>query len=878
MSGSVCNSPEGVLVEVQGAEQACIAFEQALHTQLPPLAKITNLERADISTVAGEESFRIIASRHSGAAATLISPDMSICRDCLQDMRTGPRQGYPFTNCTNCGPRYSIIKGIPYDRPLTSMGCFPLCPSCQTEYDNPLDRRFHAQPNACQQCGPKVWLVEDADKPSAYGQDPSQSLDAAALIRAAELLCAGKILAMKGLGGFHLVCDAYNSVTVAELRQRKQRPHKALALMLPDLDAAHQLVTLRPEDEALLRSPECPIVLCPKRGQTSPAENPQGSRGIMPGLPDNIAPDNCQLGIMLPYTPMQQVLFEYFRAAKQRAHGKKASPLALVMTSGNASGQPLSIGNREALDSLKGLADCFLLHNRDIIIRIDDSVVAAQKNGQDSGFDPQLADNQESRESLTARATSNPADIAKLLFFRRARGYVPSPIELLPLPALSSGAVNCATTSMTTGATDTSGVAFAQAKRRAPVVLALGAELKATLCLTRGDQAFVSQHLGDLDNLEALNFLHEQIEHFCKILEVRPDVIAHDLHPDFMSTRLARDLGAEWGVPTVALQHHFAHARSLAAEHRLAEPCLCLTLDGTGYGEDGQIWGGELLLIDPGSTEQKRIGSLTPLPLPGGDLAVREPWRLAWGALTHLGLSHPWEHMPPLNSGQGLEPTTQNRPANHKSPRAWLTAEQQAQTPLLSAMLAKNLNTAWSSSCGRLFDTVAALCGVCYRISYEGQAAIRLENIQGDNQQAMPGGVPGWWSKNTSGLQNFDASRAYSLPLQEPAGGLEYLLDVKPLFEALLRDLESGTSPQAISRSFHHALADGFVRMAYEASKRYGIKKIGLSGGCLQNQTLLSLLLRALKKLGLQAFWPEQLPPGDGCISLGQAAFARLKY
>ncbi len=850
LSGSVCNAPEGVLVEVQGTEQACAGFEQALYTQLPPLAKITSLRRSDASLVENETDFRIIGSRHSGTAGTLISPDMSICRDCLDDLQAGRRHDYPFTNCTNCGPRYSIIRGIPYDRPLTSMGCFPLCPNCQAEYDNPLDRRFHAQPNACPQCGPKVWLVEDPDKPSGYGRDASQNLDADALIRAAELLCAGKILAMKGLGGFHLICDAFNSDAVACLRQRKQRPHKALALMLPDLDAARQLVHLRPEDEALLRSPECPIVLCPK----------QESR--QDGLPDNIAPDNSQLGIMLPYTPMQQVLFKHYRDAKKQRHGNATNPPALVMTSGNAAGQPLSIGNREALSSLRELADCFLLHDRDILIRVDDSVVAAQKIDHEPERDAP-------NHPFAPEKSPQPSEVAKLLFFRRGRGYVPSPIELSPLPAGHGGTSD--------SANDLPPYYALKQPRRAPVVLALGAELKATLCLTRGNQAFVSQHLGDLDNLETLNFQGELVEHFCKILEVRPDIIAHDLHPDFLSTRLAQELAAEWNIPAVPLQHHFAHARSLAAEHRLKEPCLCLTLDGTGYGDDGNIWGGELLLINPGSLEQKRLGSLTPLPLVGGDLAIREPWRLAWAALTHLGLEHPLTRHGGM-AHPGSDPMNRNNPGTLDNANSWLTAEQQAQAPLLSAMLSRQLNTAWSSSCGRLFDAVSALCGLCDKITYEGQAAIRLENIQADTVQTRQSALPDNFIKNSSELQNFDVCAPYPLPLQKYRYGLEYILDVKPLFQALLRNLESKTSLQIISRSFHCALADGFAAMAYEASKAHDIKKVGLSGGCLQNQTLLRLLLRSLKNYGLQAFWPEQLPPGDGCVSLGQAAFARLKY
>ena len=747
LTGNVRNTSEGVVIEVQGPEDDVDAFGHDLVQTLPPLARIMDLRQEDVPGSPDESSFEIKASSGGHGHNVLISPDTATCPDCLRDMAApdNRRYRYPFTNCTNCGPRYTITRSIPYDRPATSMACFPMCPDCQAEYENPLDRRFHAQPNACPVCGPKVWLTDKAGAHLAEGD--------AALQRLAAHLAAGDVAAIKGLGGFHLACDATNQTAVAELRKRKNRPAKPLAIMVPDLDTARRFAGISAPETMLLQGRERPICLLRKH-EPCPAA---------PG----VAPDTTHIGVMLPYTPLHHVLFEHLSSL--------AALPALVMTSGNMSSEPICLGNREALARLGNIADLFLLHDRDILIRTDDSVVRIHP------------------------------DNGETLFMRRARGYTPSPVFLAPAPEKSD----------------------------APCVLGLGPELKCTLCLTKGDQAFPSQHIGDMENLETLGFHKEINAHLQDILQVRPRLIVRDLHPDYMTSRLAEELAQDAhargeNLPVLKLQHHYAHIHSVLAENQHAGPAVGLALDGTGYGEDGTIWGGECLFVDSKSLEHKRLAHFSPCALPGGEAAVREPWRIAQAMLWEL---------------DQREPDLEN----------WSWGREYAQAAtFLPQMLERGLNCPRTTSCGRLFDAVAALLGLTLRIDYEGQAAILLEAAQDHNETgAYPCGL----------LLN-----------AEPA-----VLDTRSLFAACLHDHEQGESAGVVARRFHLGLIAGLADMAAHFCAREKTTHVALSGGVMQNLTLAVELPEALRMHGLTPLVHNLVPPNDACISLGQAAWGRQK-
>lgn len=777
LTGFVRNSPRGVVIEVQGEGPSIEGFADDLQNRLPVLARITSLEREEAAPVAGEAAFLIAASTSGDTHAVLISPDTATCADCLADMSdpSDRRFGYPFTNCTNCGPRYTITRSIPYDRAATSMACFPLCPACREEYENPRDRRFHAQPNACPRCGPKVWLT---------GRGYDEAEGAAALDALAEILLGGGIAAIKGLGGFHLACDACNDAAVARLRERKRRPHKPFAVMAADMATARRIAVIGDEEEALLLSPEHPVVIC--RLPRLPAH-------ATTGLAAGVSPDTDSVGVMLPYTPLHAALFRVV-SDKQT----DSLPSVLIMTSGNSRGEPICLGNREALDKLSAMADVFLFHNRDILVRVDDSVVRHLP-----GHGP--------------------------LFYRRARGYVPRPTPLAPVQA------GCAS----------------------PCVLGTGAELKNTLCLTKGEDAFVSQHIGDMANLETAAF-HEEIRgHLASLLRVAPQAVVRDLHPDYLASRMAEEYGAERGLRVYALQHHFAHAHAVLAEHRFSGKALVWALDGTGLGDDGQLWGGELLYVDTeGGPEHKRLAHFAPMDLPGGDMAIREPWRVAHALLLRLGL------------------------LREDMPLPWLL-EYGATAALLPAMLQRRINTPVSTSCGRLFDAVAALLGLCNATSYEGQAAIRLEEAQHRFAASFP--VP-----------EGDGAAGEPFPCPVVAKDGSWLLDTHTLFAALVKErfgmqqsglrndnfphsgFSDGSHTASLARRFHLSLAESLAALAATASMRYGTKYIGLSGGCLQNCTLTLALTAKLSQKGLTPLLHKELPPGDGCISLGQASWGRL--
>ncbi len=750
LSGYVGNTPDGVIIEVQGPAAALDGLEDALRHNPPPLARIVTLETVAVPLLADEAAFSI---RHSDAGGhghkVLISPDVATCDDCLRELFDphDRRYLYPFINCTSCGPRYTITRSIPYDRATTSMACFPLCPDCAREYADPANRRFHAQPNACPVCGPRLWtaLPGGSSLPPAGPQTDYLT----PLADTARALLAGDIVAIKGLGGFHLACDARNPAAIARLRQRKRRPHKALAVMVADAEAVRQLALPRPEELALLASHARPITLIARR----PPENG--------GLPELLAPDVDTLGFMLPYTPLHHVLL---RLAGQLSP-EQARPAALVMTSGNAGGDPICLGNREALHALSAIADRFLLHDRDILIRADDSVARVLGDGG-------------------------------VQFIRRARGYVPSP---LPLPDPAPG-------------------------RAAPPVVAVGADLKNTLCLTRAGDAFVSQHIGDLGN-PAINAFHGEIlDHLTALLEVSPAAVVCDRHPGYHSTRLAETLAGSAGLPVHALQHHAAHLFAVLGEHRHPGPALGLILDGTGYGDDGTIWGGEVLLADA-SGAVTRAGRLSRFTLPGGEAAIREPWRLACGFLTRLGLEQQAARLFPAVdparlhgvielAGLGLGPVT--------------------------------------SSCGRLFDAASAILGLCDCISYEGQAAIRLEHAQ---RHDAPGRLP--WTVHST---DSDAE-----PLAE--------LDVDSLIRALILGRLAGTPVPDLARQFHRSLIDGLAALCAEAARRTGVTAIALGGGVFLNRTVSDELPPLLAAQGLAVLRSRELPPGDGAVSYGQSVW-----
>ena len=810
LTGFVRNSPRGVVIEVQGGEEGLNAFALGLERKLPPLARLTGLEREDCATFSGESAFVISRSTAGCGHSVLVSPDICTCRDCAADMDApgNRRFRYPFTNCTNCGPRYSITRSIPYDRPATSMACFPMCPDCRAEYENPRDRRFHAQPNACPVCGPNVRLISGKGDGAGSG-----GLTGDAAMRAlAGILADGGVAAVKGLGGFHLACDAADAQAVAALRLRKNRPHKPFAVMAASLDDARLIADIGPEEEALLTSPERPVVICPLLKQTS------GEPFISP----LVSPDTAGVGIMLPYTPLHRVLLEYFGASmRERASVKTASreesarssgwsskrPAILVMTSGNPGGEPICLGNREALDKLGGMADAFLLHDRDILVRVDDSVA----------------------RPLPGRGT---------LFFRRARGYVPRPVQLGP--AVGSP-----------GKDDPSD---------APVILGVGAELKNTLCLTKGGDAFVSQHIGDMSTLETAVFHKEIREHLTMLLQVGPQAVVRDLHPDYLSGDLAEALAREKDIPVLRLQHHFAHAHAVLAENRHNGPALALALDGTGLGGDGSLWGGEFLYVDNSGADENgpvhmRLAHLAPLPLPGGEAAIREPWRIAHALLMHLGL-------PPVSS-KGMSPGSVPD-AGFALP--WLPEYEDA-ARFLPRMLGKGINTPWSTSCGRLFDAVSSLLGLCDATTYEGQAAVRLEEAQ--RGAAHEGAGKHALYPCAFSLAGDSGGKDFGIP--EPLR-----LDTHGLFAEVHADRLRGTPVPVIARRFHASLAEGMALLAAHLAEKHNVRHVGLSGGCLQNVTLALSLASALEEKGLIPLLHKDLPPGDGCISLGQAVWGRM--
>jgi len=732
LSGWVLNSSSGVDIEAQGAPDALDAFQRSIVTEAPRLARIDRVVMARIPPEENGDGFVI---RHSEAdsGTSLVSPDVATCPDCLAEIfdPANRRYRYPFTNCTNCGPRYTIIETMPYDRPATTMRLFHMCQACQAEYDDPLNRRFHAQPNACPDCGPQVELiVSDKIRTSLQHSLPDDVARAAALLR------EGYIVAVKGLGGFHLACDATNAEAVARLRLRKARPDKPFAVMIASLEEAEAHCSINADEAQLLSSAAAPIVLLYRRPDSAIAQN--------------VAPNNPTLGVMLPYTPLHHILI--------RDAGRP-----LVMTSGNLSDMPVIISNEEAIEKLAPIADAFLIHNRPIYMRCDDAVwwVDRFAGSQDAACQP----------------------------LRRSRGDAPYPVRL--------------------------------AWRSDGHILATGAEMKNTFCLVRGNDAFLSQHISEMNSVESLEYFRQALLHLSRLFKVTPEVIAHDLHPSYLTTRLARELAAENDLAVVGVQHHHAHIAACLAEHGHSGQVIGVALDGTGYGPDGTIWGGEILIADV--REYERAAHLEYLPLPGGEAAIHRPYRIAWGyLLATLGA------IPDL-------PTLREFPSQEQE--------------IVARQVVRKINSPLTSSCGRLFDAVSAITGICPVTTFEAQAAIALELA----------------------ARGADLHRVLPYPFEIDHQGAIRLGGV---LAAIAEETSAGRPVGEIAASFHVTL----TRMVSEAARRVreqtGIGIVALSGGVFQNRLLLHLIRESLRAEGFEVLTHRQVPANDGGLSLGQAVVA----
>jgi len=769
LHGFVGNDSSGVFIEIEGAPSSLSQFQHALTTQPPPLAHIDNIAVAELSP-RGDDAFVIVPSQAQPAAATLISPDLCICDDCLRELfdPADRRYRYPFINCTNCGPRFTIIRDIPYDRPLTTMSVFPLCPDCQREYDNPLDRRFHAQPNACPVCGPDVRL-EIEDRRLAVGDE--------AIGRAQGMLSEGKVVAVKGLGGFHLACDATSDAAVEMLRARKGRVDKPFAVMVADMEIAARIAHMDDDERALLASRERPIVLLRKR-----ADSP---------LSHLVAPGNNFIGLMLPYTPLHHLLT---RSSEREARNMgRATSLgdhsalrtlhsALVMTSGNYSNEPIVKGDDEAREQLAGLADAFLLHDREIQTRCDDSVMRVFQGRE--------------------------------LPIRRSRGYAPfpvkSPFELRP-------------------------------------TLAVGGELKATFCLAKDEYAFMSQHIGDMENLETMQAFTRAADHMQTLFRIEPEILACDMHPGYLSTRWAREHAGD--RPLISVQHHHAHIAAVMAEHGLdgSRPVIGFSFDGTGYGDDGAIWGGEMLLADYHTYQ--RAAHLAYIQLPGGDAAVRRPYRTALAHLAAAGVE--WDDE--LPSVRACPPTERN---------------------VLRRQFETGFNTTPTSSMGRLFDAVASLAGVRQMVTYEAQAAIEFEALTGKSGDAesRESRRRGPQRDFEVFVENAETADGYRFDIEQDREPWRF--DAAPVVRAVANDVWAGAPVAVIAGRFHNAVADLILELSIMVRDREGLQQVALSGGVFQNVTLLRLVVERLHAANFEMLTHRLVPPNDGGLALGQAVVA----
>jgi len=710
LGGFVGNDTRGVFIEVEGDAADVDRFTERLEALVPAAARISRLESRPVPAT-GAATFRIVDSHQATSGTALVSPDLRVCDDCLAEMsdRDDRRFEYPFINCTNCGPRFTITERTPYDRPFTTMARFPMCDACRSEYADPQNRRFHAQPNACPVCGPAVAMIPPADDPVAETR---------------RRVAGGEIVAVKGIGGFHLACDARSDTAIARLRERKGRVDKPFAVMVADVETARSIALVDEGEERLLSSVERPIVLLEKLPVSS-----------LSGL---VAPGNGRVGVMLAYTPLHALLVR--------------PGDVWVMTSGNRSEEPIVTGNEEAQRRLVTIADAFLVHDRDIHVPCDDSVV-------------RILDGAEYP-------------------IRRSRGYAPFPV---PLP-------------------------FAVAP-----ILATGGELKATFCLAAGYDGFMSQHIGDMENLETLDAFARSVTHFKDLFRIEPEAIAADMHPGYLSTQWAH----RSDLPVIHVQHHHAHVASVMAEHGVAGPVIGFSLDGTGYGTDATIWGGEILVADYERFD--RAGHLAPVPLPGGDAAVRNPCRMA---LAHLHAA-------------GLEWAPDLPPVGCLSP---------AELATLEVQIDRGINAVPTTSMGRLFDAAAALAGVRQSVTYEAQAAIEFE-----------------------ALIDEAASGSYAFGVDDAE---RILIDPRPVIAAIVDDVRSGTPSSVIAARFHRSVATMIVDVAVRLGERTGITTVGLSGGVFQNVTLTRAARFGLEQAGLTVLCHRLVPPNDGGLALGQAVIA----
>jgi hydrogenase maturation protein HypF len=733
LSGFVGNESGGVFVEVEGLEKNLINFQKMLRENAPPLARVISIELQEIVPT-GETDFRIVESKTRDAENTIVSPDVSVCADCLRELfdEKDRRFRHPFINCTNCGTRFTIVKDIPYDRPNTTMSRFEMCELCRSEYDNPSSRRFHAQPNACRNCGARVWFI---------GQNENAIYDEDALLAAQKVLSENGIVAVKGIGGFHIACDARSDAAVQVLRGRKGRSDKPFAVMCRDLATAESLAEINEAEKVLLTSKERPIVLLRKKqvGEIS----------------ELVAPGNNFMGVMLPYSPLHYLLFNSVDEKYRRLD-------VLVVTSGNFSGEPIVKDNREALEKLSRLADAFLLHDRDIYVPCDDSVI-------------RVFDNHE-------------------LPVRRSRGYAPFPVEL-PF--------------------------------KLPPILAVGGELKATFCLAKDEFAFMSQHVGDMENLETLNAFEKSVEQMRKLFGIEPEIVAFDKHPNYLSARWAKDNTARLFKPEtrlVAVQHHHAHIASAMAENNFdgAEKVIGFAFDGMGYSDDGAIWGGEVLLADYRGFE--RAAHLKYFPLAGGDVSVKKPYRVALSLLWQAGID--WN---------------ENLPC--------VAACSETEKKILLKQFENNFNAVPTSSFGRLFDGVASLAGVRQTISYEAQAAIEFEALADET-----------------------VSDGYEFDLIEGDAAMQ--IDCANLVSEIVKDVLAHAPIGAISAKFNNAVADLVLKLSLKLRQSEKLNRVALSGGCFQNVALLKASLKRLRENGFEVLTHRKVPPNDGGLALGQAVIA----
>lgn len=741
IAGEVGNDELSVFIEAEGSATALDSFVAALTQAPPPLAVVLDV-RVHERGARGASGFRIVPSRRRAGARTLVPPDVAVCDDCLAELADPANRRYrhPFITCTNCGPRFTIITDLPYDRPATTMRDFPLCRACEAEYGDPDDRRHHAQPLSCHGCGPRIWW-EPTSGPDAdllvVGDDEVLGL-------AQEMLAAGRVIAIKGIGGFHLACDATSESAVALVRTRKHRPDKPFAVMARDLDAARRIVEVSPAAVAALTQPARPIVLLPRRPGA--------------GLADGVAPGLDEIGVMLPYAPLHHLLL-----APLPGRDLAPVPDLLVMTSGNLSDEPLAFTNADARERLSRIADGFVMHDREIAVPCEDSVATLDGESPD----------------------------AEQIPVRRSRGYAPLPIALRH-PAISDG----------------------------PTVLAVGGEVKNTLCLVRDDLAFGSSHIGDMGSLESQAAFGRSVDQLVRLRDAEPEVVVADLHPGYATRRWAEDHCANHGRRLVTVQHHHAHLASLLVDaDRVGTPILGVTFDGTGYGCDRQVWGGEILAMGSDPAGFERVGHLAPLQLPGGDTAVRNPFRTALALLAGAGTGADW--------------AAPDVPA--------------AELAVVRSQLATGTGCVTTTSAGRLFDGVAALLGVRQRVGYEAQAAVELE-------------VLARGARRTARL---------ALPV------VDGIVDWRPAVRDLLTALRGGADRAELARGFHVALAEATAELVVAEAGRRGVGVAGLTGGVFANRLLTAELRRRLAGAGLEVLTHRRVPCNDGGLAWGQAAVGR---